>query len=267
VIGQSVDRYIELLSRQPPLLSLHHPSPEIREFLRNVGDRASFHKEAMLELIRRFRKTERMTDEVAKLYEADFSRIKREMATNPAGFYELPKDAFVKDLSLCCLRAFPARAQIVETSGIGRRIVLYGGLGHFPGAAAFLVKAGGFAPWYQIHTHTSVMADFNESGWEHCYRVIAGMLSVNPTVKGMFGISWFYDPALEAISPRLGYLRHTPLKGGARLLYRGGDHDANVKNATTKSDTRRKLYEAGKYSPVAYAMLWRRTELLRWAGI
>lgn len=129
------------------------------------------------------------------------------------------------------------------------------------------MKAGGFAPWYQIHTHTSVIADFNEEGWEQCYRVIAGMLALNPIVKGMFGISWFYDPGLEEISPRLRYLRQTPLSGGARLFYRGGDETENVRNATSKSETRRKLYEAGKYKPVAYAMVWRRADLLRWAGV
>lgn len=261
-----IDRYIALLAAQPPLLSLHHPSREIVEFLKGVKDRPAFHKSVMLALMERFVQTPRITKEVADLYRADFERIKAEMATNAPEFYELPKDPFVKDLSICCGKAFPAAAQIVETmSGIGRRILYAGGVGSVIPVAAFFAKSGGFAPWYQIHTHSSTFAHFNEDGWNRCYRLIAGMLKLNPEIRGMFGVSWFYDPALEEISPRLGYLRHVPVSGGARFFYRGGDRHQNVANATAKSETRRKLYEQGKYNPVAYLMIWQRNEMLRWA--
>ena len=80
----------------------------------------------------------------------------------------------------------------------------------------------------------------------------------------MFGASWFYDPVLATVSPRLGYLRDVPLNGGAKLFFveKGG---AALANSLSTSPTRRKLYEEGKYVPTTYMMAWGRKAQSAWA--
>jgi hypothetical protein len=43
-----------------------------------------------------------------------------------------------------------------------------------------------------------------------------------------------------------------------------GTSDFDIASATARSPTRRKLYEAGKYVPISYTLLWPRERLLRW---
>jgi hypothetical protein len=92
----------------------------------------------------------------------------------------------------------------------------------------------------------------------------------------MVGTSWFYDPQLAYVSPHLSYLRLRPMERGATIV-RNGSSDYAISCATAKSrsgcedrvarlvaSTRRKLYEQGKYVPVAYSLLWPREALLGW---
>ena len=57
------------------------------------------------------------------------------------------------------------------------------------------------------------------------------------------------------MSPRLGYLRDTPVDGGARLFFfeEGG---SSISNSLSTSPTRRKLYDEGKYMPKSYMLVW-----------
>ena len=81
-------------------------------------------------------------------------------------------------------------------------------------------------------------------------------------IKGVFRASWFCDPELENISPRLMYLQKTPVENGANFFYIGEDRTGN---AFAKSKTRLKLYNEGKYKPKAYLLVWPRKELIKWA--
>ena len=81
----------------------------------------------------------------------------------------------------------------------------------------------------------------------------------------MFAGSWYYDPALENISPHLSYLKEIPLKNGARLFYVGSSK-ADIEMATKKSKTRKKFYDQGKYVPTRFLLVWPRNGLADWAG-
>ena len=89
------------------------------------------------------------------------------------------------------------------------------------------------------------------------------MLALNPEIRGMWGGSWFYDPALERISPRLEYLRSVPQDNGAYVFYSNIDINGG---ALSKSDTRKQAYEDGKYLPKSYSVIWPRRHLLDWAA-
>jgi hypothetical protein len=44
------------------------------------------------------------------------------------------------------------------------------------------------------------MEEFNPKGWTACFVRIAEMLELNPSIRGLAGVSWFYDPAVPAVN-------------------------------------------------------------------
>ena len=178
---------------------------------------------------------------------------------------EIESDLFHKEMGLATTRLYAAAAQLIDfRTGIGRSMLVKNGLGDFANRVGIFFKIGGFKPFFEIHTHLSYLDEFNEEGWNECYRCCADLYEVHPRVLGMQGGSWFYDPALAYISPRLGYLREVPQKGGAYLLFTSsGEH--SVHDATSTSPTRKKLYEEGKYQPKNYTLVWPRDAQIEWA--
>lgn len=195
-------------------------------------------------------------------YEKNADRIAA-ISRDDAGWAEYSQDAYWKDLALVRRTMFPAVAQIVEkNSGFGIRQGINCGILQTIKFFSFLLSHKGSKGYYQIHTHLSMLEAFNEEGWNECYMCIAEMLKVNPDIKGFFGGSWFYDPALKEISPKLSYLREIPLSGGARSFQVGLD---TTGNALATSKTRQELFKKGDYTPRSYLLIWPRKELLAWA--
>jgi hypothetical protein len=220
----------------------------------------------LLELILSFEKRSALlsyTDEIVKCYEATFSRILLSIEDETCDAYNSVNDLFIKDLALCRQHMFPAGIQIAEvSSGFPRSLMFCGGPKQFALFTAFLLQLGGNKPLYQIHIHKSEMADFNPAGRDRSYLRIAKMLEVHPEIKGMFGGSWFYDPALEEISPHLVYLRKKPQDNGAKIFFSG----VNIHGgALAMSKTRRQLYNEGKYLPKSYILIWPRKQMIEWA--
>jgi hypothetical protein len=180
------------------------------------------------------------------------------------GWADYDEDVYWKDLSMARQQIFPAGAQIVEAfSGIGWRQGLSINLLQSLKYVSLILSLGGRIGYYQIHTHIPELSEFNEKGWNNCYGRIAEMLERNEEIKGMCGGSWFYDPQLEFISPRLMYLQRIPLNNGASLFHVGEDKTGN---AIAKSKTRLNLYNKGKYKPQSYLLIWPRRELIEWAN-
>lgn len=185
--------------------------------------------------------------------------------TDDADWLDLNNDLFQKELGLATMRLYAAGAQLLEIhSGVPRSLIFRGGI-----LASFLklgsmLALGGFRPYFQIHTHQFMLDAFNEPGWEECYLCCAELYALHPEVLGMVGGSWFYDPALRVISPRLGYLRDTPVDGGARLFFfeEGG---SSISNSLATSPSRRKLYDEGKYMPKSYMLVWGKNRQIAWA--
>lgn len=191
-------------------------------------------------------------------------RIAGATAAN-ADWMNIDGDLFHKDFGLITLRLFAAAAQLLDIRcGIPRSILFTEGALASVKKGQAIMSMGGFKPYVQIHTHLSDLDDFNEEGWNECYRCCAELYEKMPQLLGMFGASWFYDPVLDDISPRLAYLRKIPQDGGAHVLYvsTGGDH---IDNATSTSPSRRKLYEEGKYMPKSYMLAWGKREQIDWA--
>lgn len=170
------------------------------------------------------------------------------------------RDAYMKDLGIVRLSVIPAVAQLIYPySGVVKANAIKGGLGAWWYIGA---RCGGFAPFLEIHTHAPMIsAYFNPVGWEETYRLTTLLFATYPRARGMLGTSWFYDPKLLEISPRLAYLQAEPLANGAYSLAAGTDA-GTVSTATATSASRRALYEAGKYYPRAYSLVWAKAAML-----
>ena len=228
-----------------------------------------YHKLVIATLIARWGESRAATPtpvSVAAQYDVEFRRILAQFDTNPDGFYVLGNDLFNKDLAICRGKLIPCGAELVDTfSGVPRRVALCGGLEQLVSALWFFyARSGGFRPFYELHMDPRARREFTAEGWDRCFLRIADMLEMNPDIKGVFGSSWWYDPEVERITPRIGYLRQRPLQNGATVFRMGSDQAAII-NATGFSRIRRELYDKGEYLPTNYLMAWARDDLLGWA--
>jgi hypothetical protein len=207
----------------------------------------------------------RLPASILQMYRADVRRIAAFTSEQPDAYFEVTNDAFLKDLGIVTQRVIPAGAEVITESSIARSFVAKArGLTAVRAGWAFL-QAGGFAPYFEYHTHDKVLSDFNEAGWRRFYHRVADWLAVRQDVKGLFARTWFLDPVVATISPRLAYLRQIAITEGGALDINVGTDPQSVALATQKSATRRQLYESGKYQPTAYLVVWFRRDLLRWA--
>ena len=204
---------------------------------------------------------------IRKLFGERFNLIANDIVDNPDKPYDFDSDIFRKDISICCLNMFPVGALVVHVGGIGRIFMLKGGIKQFVNSSHFyLFRMRNNYPYYQMHADPRRLSEFTEEGWNKCYLRIAEMLKKHEHIRGINGGSWFYDPMVEKISPRLSYLRKIPLSNGARIFRSGVNESEAVKNATLTSETRRKLYFSGEYHPTSYEMIWMRDDVIKWAN-
>jgi hypothetical protein len=199
--------------------------------------------------------------------EIEQARIRNEYGSS-GRVLALANDLYVKDLAVATFKLLPAGAQLVDVNyGVPRATILRafrGSVGAGFSAARYLVgRCGGFRPAVEIHTSSKTLGEFTEDGWRRCYLRIADLMQLNPSIRSMYGMSWFYDPKLAEVSPRLSYLRDEPASFGARIFYWGSD-EKTVANALATSETRRRKHEAGEYRPEGYLLVWSRRDMLQY---
>jgi hypothetical protein len=200
-----------------------------------------------------------VTREVIERSEKWLARVLDFLEGDDQGDYWYPNDLFLKDYRFVTAITVPCGAQVVDLcDGIGPKTALKLARRH----PRFLLRAL-LKPWFQIHTESRYLDEFSEVGWTAFYHAAVDLLYVNPSIEGIVGTSWFYDPVLKAVSPRLSYLLDCPLENGA-LLVKQGTTEFDIKSATATSSTRKKLYEEGKYLPKCHTLIWPREAMIRW---
>ena len=178
------------------------------------------------------------------------------------------RDHWAKDVRFALVLSVPgARTQTIDLSspmGPGQ-VVRNGRDGYGWSPLIAYVKAQGWKkPWLEVHTESRHTDDFSEPGWDQAWASAAAICKRRPELAGMIGSSWFYDPPLETISPRMAYLRLNPLKGGAFIIHQGpGQIHSDRAGAT--SPTRRALIESGEYLPRSWLVAWPKSTLIPWA--
>lgn len=209
---------------------------------------------------------------ILTLYPAAVTRLSFELQHE--GPYD--PDHYAKDVRFVLGVTIPVGGQIADIGyseaapavlGRVRRALANSGRLALAGDAAGLgayIGANPLRPYLQMHTEARDLANFNPDGWDRAYGRVAEVLGQRPEYGGLIGLSWFYDPQVAAISPRLAYLAERQLAGGA-VRIRLGSSPLQVELATSKSESRRQAYEQGRYQPRCYAIVWPRAKLLAWA--
>ena len=177
------------------------------------------------------------------------------------------RDFWAKDVRISLVLSVPgARTQMIDLSspmGPGQ-ILRHAREGWGWSVIPAYAAAQSWKPWLEVHTESRELSDFNEAGWDRAWATAAEILKTRPDMAGMLGSSWFYDPPLEQISPRLAYLRLNPLKHGAFMVHQGPG-EIHTERAATSSPTRKALIEEGKYTARSWIVAWPRAALIRWA--
>lgn len=179
------------------------------------------------------------------------------------------QDYWAKDVRFALALSVPAsQSHVIDTSSpLGpRQIVRHGMEGRGFNSLFQWIGTRGWRPWLEAHTEARHLSDFNPVGWDKTWAAGAAFLKTHPAYAGMLGSSWFYDPPLETISPRLAYLRKTPLANGAFLVHQGPG-DIHSERASASSPTRRAMIEKGEYVPSSWIVAWPRKALIKWAEV
>jgi hypothetical protein len=273
-----ITKYMKYMEQYPRISGYGYVSQEVKDLCKGIVNASGEH---MLELYHQLilvnlilvarHKIERkdLTEDIKKLYNSNFGKIMKEIESKShIGSYNYTCDKFRKNLAVCSLRMIPVGAQKIHLSGISRAFFIRKGFSQFvKGITYALFELGGFWPLYEMHTDSydaELMGDFNEEGWIKFYRRVSDLLKIQTDVRGIFGCSWFFDPELEKISPRLLYLRKLSIDNGGKLFCLGSDSQS-IKDAILKSPTRKRLYAENKYMPTNYLLVWSRKKLISWA--
>ena len=273
-----IETYLGSLDLYPEISCFSFISPTVHSACDAIQKRvggdglAMYHQLVLLTLAHRSRLVlpgRNIPEDVRSLCIGDLDRIVGEIVNGaaPAGRYHYPQ--MCKDLAVCALRLIPAGVAKLHLHSLPRRFLLTSNPRSLA-RAWWLVLADlvGTSPLYEYHMDSNdpaCLPQFNPLGWSLFYRRAAELLRCNPQVKGLFGITWFYDPVLEVISPRLAYLRKLITDHGGKLFKFGPCDNQSIEDATLRSPTRRLLWEQGKYTPTRYLAVWPRRELIAWA--
>jgi hypothetical protein len=273
-----VETYLDLLERYPASAGYQYVSPEVKSYTEHILKQSHpdtlelYHQLALVELISRGPvEKQDLPDAIKQLYLKNHVRILDSIASRSEGrgFYLYPNDKFFKDLAICTGKMIPIGARKLVTSALTPGFVFRQGLAQFIGGLRFMLfELGGIRPrLYQMHTDShdpDAMAEFNPDGWVRSYLNVAELLKSRTEVKGIYGTSWFYDPKIEEISPKLSFVRKTITDNGGMVFYIGPSEQA-TRDALNRSPTRNKLYNEGKYVPTNYLIIWSRRRLIEWA--
>jgi hypothetical protein len=271
----SPDKYIQLLDALPPDAKYNRipdgVAADCRRILQDHGVQTlePLHKVVLARLVCQFETRangKKFPPLVIELFRREHARILAELSTNAPGFYSLSNDLFLKDLGLARTLLIPAGVEFVQlAAGVPRSVTWKGGFRQFASAIPFFIgRLRGFGPFFEIHMDPRRRKELSPETRSYCYHIVAELLKIHNNVKGLLGGSWFYDPALETITPRLSYLSRVPVQHGAMIFYSADEDESS--GALTYSTSRRRLFEQGRYRPRTYLLVWPRADLLRWAA-
>lgn len=245
----------------------YHALPQLRASLIRVGEtfgqpvQSRVMQGLLARLVLDFREDQlsfEVTEGVRGMYVSSLCRI----IGTPVDQWRLD-DAFFKDLALVGGRMFPAGERVVEPYSVIQRSLAYRrGFRQAYDFAHTLLRLRGSRPVFRLHIHLSEAPRLSVVSWRQTCIHLVEMLRLNPVVKGIVGSSWFYDPELPLVTPRLAFINSLLRAGGARwfLSHLEDGHSG----AFARSQHRRTAFAEGRYIPRCFTIVWPRKEALAW---
>ena len=209
----------------------------------------------------------RLPRSILAIYPVQFARMLRQMKGLGDEAYDLGTDAYVKELAILLFRLLPIGQSVVDVHrGPSRRIVWRGGpLQALRALWVLYAKLHGTGPVVVAHSHTLARGGKgSERSHITAHHRLADLMAANADLKALVALSWIEDPALEFITPHHSiHWRIVARNGGS--MFRLGNDELSTAQALATSNTRRLLYEEGKYAPAKYMRLWPRDALVAWS--
>jgi len=242
-----------------------------------------------------------LPEPIQKLTSAWFEQIYADIAARDVESYDLDQlqdnilDDLKRDFAVCSGRALPVGgAWVVERRKlVGEKLVasspgssdktirskrrtLYRALKKIANRAGLLEPLISFRNhWYQltgryadylvIHTAGRYRRYFSEKYLNEAYKNIALLLLQDNALMGLYRSSWFLDPAVIEMEPKLAFLSRTPVENGALYGPREALEGESLGNALKHSQKRKAAYDRGDYIPWSWAYVWYRKDMLDWA--
>jgi len=269
-----LDQYRGLLLTRNKFAGYREPGSGVKNLCNEIQEQIGndllglYHLNLLIYLIAEFGQSHYSSfpESIQQQYKVEFKRIVSELETNPPVWYSWDEDLFCKDLAVCCGRMFPSGCLKTEIhAGIPRSMFLKVKAVELPRLTALIIRLGGLNPFFEIHLDIRYKSSFNPEGWANSLRLVGQTLKHFPEARGITGASWFFDPSIFTVSPRLSYLRQQIEKTGGVFFF-AGSNERIVKLATSTSSTRKKLYEEGEYLPASFMTIWPREKILEWLG-
>lgn len=154
----------------------------------------------------------------------------------------------------------------IEGTGIPRRWIVQAQSRQRIRLAQYIAtRLRGFKPVWQTHLQRQPRSvHLTEEAFVRAHLEIARALRRHPQIRGIASTSWYYDPEIAAVSPRLGFV-HELLEANGCFVFEIPCDDAMRASALYGSRSRQQAYADGSYSPRAFARLWGRDAFLAWA--
>ncbi|MEN8140607.1 MAG: hypothetical protein ABFR97_05215 [Thermodesulfobacteriota bacterium] len=168
---------------------------------------------------------------------------------------------FFSYLEILTFQRIPLGNHSAVVAGFSRSLVFAQPVGGMAKFLRVLFACKGNAPFYELHYNPHRMRLFSPKGWRDVLANSAQMLAAQPNIKGVFGATWLFDPALGDVSPELSYLREQIVLVGGEIFF-GGRHRRDRRNAFAMSKVRKVAYDEGRYDPASYMAIIPRLALL-----
>lgn len=220
----------------------------------------------MLQLIADFsmqRVSLTLTNAISSNYLFSITRIYQFWSATPASKLTIVNDSLLKDIGLLTTALLPVTERVVEPFSALQRYLLFRH-DFKQGYRYFLawLSAKGNKPVCRLHIHLAEINGLTPNGWRTTCRQLAKLLLLNPKLKGIVGSSWFYDPAIASISPKLAFISELLSEMHASWFF-SHIEDKNS-GAFNRSATRQQAFKDGIYQPKNFVIFIPRDRLLAW---
>ena len=206
-----------------------------------------------------------VSDDVKRLMCEEFCFFASEHEESAAQF-EVGGRRFVGMCKLASLRRFRAGLFDWDVSGISRSDIAKVSLRQLPRTLVFLSRRmSGLEPVFFSHLNPRRMTrSLREDEANRSYYRMAKSMELQPAIKGFAACSWFRSPATHRVSPHLAWLSQVFRDNGGLIVESGpASPDCGV---FSRSETRKRLYEAKKFKPTRGLVLWPRDAMIAWAA-